>query len=64
MPMRVRSRVNHAADGAQFTSPAPHSRFMPSDLPDIGNDDTFRDVVKKISMYVMRPSECLWEVWG
>ncbi|KAH6659412.1 hypothetical protein BKA67DRAFT_652642 [Truncatella angustata] len=49
MPIRVKSRPLSQGDRA----PSPHwIQYDGPELPDIGYDDTFRDVVKKLSRYV------------
>lgn len=57
-PVRVKSRPLPQAD-AGLRTPSPFGssrlvRFGP-DLPDIAAEDSFRDVVKKISTYVRCP---------
>ncbi|CAK7206699.1 hypothetical protein SEUCBS139899_009503 [Sporothrix eucalyptigena] len=58
MPLRVKSRPAQLVE-AGIRSPSPsvgggplHSGFLGDDLPDIGPDDSFRDVIKKLSVYV------------
>ncbi|KAI1876863.1 uncharacterized protein JN550_000935 [Neoarthrinium moseri] len=49
MPIRVKSRPISQGDRA----PSPHwGQFESAELPDIGYDDTFRDVVKQLSRYI------------
>ncbi|KAK3687705.1 hypothetical protein B0T22DRAFT_136727 [Podospora appendiculata] len=53
MPMRVKTRSQGQSDGGMRT-PSPfgkHARFAP-ELPDISVDDTFRVIVKKLSVYI------------
>ena len=53
MPIRVKSRLPAAGDRAP--SPPweqPNEEIL---LPDIGHDDSFRDVVKKVSTFVLGP---------
>ncbi|CAK7211992.1 hypothetical protein SCUCBS95973_001311 [Sporothrix curviconia] len=66
MPLRVKSRPLQLAEASGgLRSPSPsiggragglgmHSALMPDDhdMPDIGPDDSFRDVIKKLSVYV------------
>jgi len=47
MPIRVRSLP--VPEERPF-SPHHHSEYNDVELPDIGHDDTFRDVAKKISV--------------
>jgi hypothetical protein len=50
MPLRVKSRPLSGADPLRTPSPLGRQvRFGP-ELPDISVDDTFRDLVKKLSM--------------
>ena len=46
MPIRVRSKAVPARDLS------PVSARLDFDLPDIAEDDTFRQVVRKLSLYV------------
>ncbi|KAK0715564.1 hypothetical protein B0H67DRAFT_645298 [Lasiosphaeris hirsuta] len=53
MPLRVKSRPLSGADGG-WRTPSPFGRqvrFGP-ELPDIETDDAFREVVKKLSIYI------------
>jgi hypothetical protein len=52
MPIRVKSRKPAGADEPP-RSPSPYGqRFDACKLPDIGDDDSFREMIKKLSMYV------------
>lgn len=49
-PLRVKSRPQSGIDGPPRT-PSPFRRNHADDeLPEIGDDDSFRDVIKKLSM--------------
>ncbi|KAK4243636.1 hypothetical protein C7999DRAFT_36031 [Corynascus novoguineensis] len=53
MPIRVKSKVQHA-DALRMPSPtdmAHHGRWG-AELPDISSDDSFRVLVKKLSVYI------------
>jgi len=53
MPIRVKSKAQHA-DALRTPSPtgmAHHSRWG-AELPDISSDDSFRVLVKKLSVYI------------
>jgi hypothetical protein len=50
-PMRVKSRPQAGGDAPPRT-PSPFYHRA-TDLPDIGDEDSFREVVKKLSM-------CVW----
>ncbi|KAL1888105.1 hypothetical protein Sste5346_009792 [Sporothrix stenoceras] len=59
MPLRVKSRPLQLAEGSGIRSPSPsiggglRSGGQPGDfMPDIGLDDSFRDVIKKLSLYI------------
>lgn len=56
MPLRVKSRPLAQADPGLRTPPSPLGRHVQvrfgSELPDITVDDTFREVVKKLSVWV------------
>jgi len=48
-PLRVKSRPQSGVDAVPRT-PSPFRRNHADDeLPDIGHDDSFRDVIKKLS---------------
>jgi hypothetical protein len=51
MPIRVKSRP--VADDRPLSPHHSHSELNEVELPDIALDDSFRDVVKKISSYVL-----------
>lgn len=52
MPIRVKSRRPPGADEPP-RSPSPMGqRFYSHGLPDIRDDESFRDMIKKLSMYV------------
>ncbi len=51
MPLRVKSRPLSQADpGLRTPSPFGRHARLGAELPDITVDDTFREVVKKLSM--------------
>ncbi|ROW14567.1 hypothetical protein VPNG_03267 [Cytospora leucostoma] len=52
MPMRVKSRPQHGANDPP-RSPSPLGmRYFGSGLPDIQDGDAFRDLIKKLSIYI------------
>ncbi|KAK4226700.1 hypothetical protein QBC38DRAFT_479734 [Podospora fimiseda] len=51
MPIRVKSRPQK--DSAELRTPSPFARYsFGPELPDISDEDTFREVVKKLSIYI------------
>jgi hypothetical protein len=50
MPVRVRTRVQSQAEPPPRT-PSPF-RHRDGELPDIQHDDSFREVIKKLSLWV------------
>lgn len=51
MPIRVKSRpVPGANDPPRSPSPAGQQRYFFHGHPDIEDDDSFRDLIKKLSM--------------
>ncbi|KAI1820215.1 hypothetical protein F4861DRAFT_524012 [Xylaria intraflava] len=51
-PIRVRMRDVHNAEDERLPSPRNFTDYGDVNLPDIAHDDTFRDVVKKMSSYI------------
>jgi hypothetical protein len=49
MPIRVKSRPLSQPEGLRTPSPMIE---LYGDLPEIEDDDSFRDVIKKLSVYV------------
>jgi hypothetical protein len=55
MPIRVKSKVPHGDGPLRAPSPGgrgPSSRAIDVELPDISDDDSFRMLVKKLSVYI------------
>lgn len=52
MPLRVKSRSSAGDDAAQLSPSLFGNRPRPADLPYIEFDDSFREVIKKLSVYI------------
>ncbi|KAK0666692.1 hypothetical protein QBC41DRAFT_280428 [Cercophora samala] len=53
MPIRVKSRPQGAQGTESLRTPSPRHKFgFVAELPDISEEDSFREVVKKLSIYI------------
>jgi hypothetical protein len=52
MPIRVKSKASHSGDDRDLSPVSWKHEY--TELPDIAEDDSFRDVIKKLSLSVFQ----------